>query len=699
MKEVVSWEKQGELGVVTVDNPPVNAMSQAVRSGLVNSIAEANADPAVTAIIIHCAGRTFIAGADIKEFAEPGIRTHPNELHKLIEECEKPVIAAIHGTALGGGFELALSCHCRLATDTAKVGLPEVTLGILPGGGGTQRLPRLIGVKNALDLMTTGKIISAAQAKDFGAIDEIITGDLLAGAIIYAKKLAEEKTPLRRVMNITIDPLTATPQFFQEYRASMAARTKGSFAPEKIVRCVENAAALPFDKGLSEETVMFRQCLDSYQSRALRHVFFAEREASKIPGIPKDTVLRPIRKVAVIGGGTMGGGIAMNFANAGIPVVLIEISRDAMDRGLAIIRDNYAATVKKGRLSQAGMDERLARISGSVDYADISDADLVIEAVFENMALKKEIFKKLDLVCKPEAILATNTSTLDVDLIAAQTSRPENVIGLHFFSPANVMRLLEIVRGAKTSPDVLATCLSMAKTIGKVGAVSGVCYGFIGNRMLEGYARENGFMLLEGVPPERVDKIMTDFGFAMGPNAVMDLAGIDVRAKVVKEARAAGLLPDDERYETITLRLFEKGRLGLKVNAGIFAYESGSRTPMPDPEAQKLIAEESARLGIPKREISDEEILCRCLYPLINEGAKILEEGIALRPGDIDVIWLNGYGFPALRGGPMHWADEIGLGRVHEKLIEYAARFGERYFAPSPLLARLAKEGKRFADL
>lgn len=698
MNEVVGLEKQGEIAVITVDNPPVNAMSEAVRRGVRDALAAAQADPTVSAIVLRCAGRTFIAGADIKEFESMSVETHPNEIYRIIEEGAKPVVAALHGTALGGGFELALGCHYRCALSSARVGLPEVTLGILPGGGGTQRLPRLVGVRQALDLMVTGRTIGAAAALECGAIDEIVEGDLLEGAVACARRLVKEKTPLRNLRDLAIDPKSVPEGFFEEYRASIAAKTRGAFAPERIVSCVENAVKKDFDQGVAEEERLFWECVASYQSKALRHAFFAEREAAKIPGMPRDIKLRPLNEVAVIGGGTMGGGIAMNFANVGIPVLLVEVNQEALDRGLSIIRKNYESTVRKGRLTQAQMDERMGCISGCLDYAKLSEVDLVIEAVFENMNLKKEIFRKLDASCRANAILATNTSTLDVDEIAAQTSRPENVIGLHFFSPANVMRLLEIIRGAKTAPDVLATCLDMSRKIGKVGVVSGVCYGFIGNRMLEGYARENGFMMLEGVAPERVDRIMTDFGMAMGPNAVMDLAGIDVRAKVVAEALAAGLLPADERYEIIARKLYEKGRLGLKTGAGIFLYEGGSRTPRPDPEVQALIASEAARLGIPKREISDDEILCRCLYPLINEGARILEEGIALRPGDIDVVWMNGYGFPSYRGGPMHYADTVGLKTIYDKILEFGARFGNQYWSPAPLLERLALEGRSFAD-
>jgi 3-hydroxyacyl-CoA dehydrogenase len=702
MTRSVGYHREGALGIITVDNPPVNALSQAVRQGLLAAVRAGEADSRAKALVLICAGRTFIAGADIREFGAPAQSPDISEVFDALENTSKPLVAAIHGTALGGGLETALVCHYRCALPSARVGLPEVTLGLLPGAGGTQRLPRVAGVKAALDLMITGAPIDARLAKERGIIDHIVEGDLLEGACAYARQLADEKAPLRKIRDIDIDGADIAQGFFDDYRRAIAPRTRGLFAPERIIQCVENATRLPFEKGLEEERRLFIDCMASPQSAALRHVFFAERQTAHIPDIApdiaKDTGRRAISKVAIIGAGTMGSGIAMNFLNAGLPVRLLETRQDALDRGLGVIEKTYARQARKGRISKADMARNMSLLSGTLDYAGLADVDLVIEAVFENMAIKKQVFAKLDGICKKGAILATNTSTLDVNEIARATSRPQDVIGLHFFSPANVMRLLEIVRGEKTAKDVVATCMAMARSIGKVGVLSGVCYGFIGNRMLEGYLREASFLLLEGAAPEQIDKALYDFGMAMGPHAMGDLAGIDVGCQVREERRAAGALPDDPRYGLIADKLAELGRYGQKTGAGIYRYEKGSRTPIPDPQVQELIENEAKRLGIERRDIADDEIIKRCLYPLINEGARILEEGIALRPGDIDIVWINGYGFPAHRGGPMFYADQIGLDAVYQTICACQSLPGD-YWTPAPLLERLALDGKSFSDL
>ena len=701
MNSVVTTQRDGSLAIVTVDNPPVNALSQAVRAGIAEAIVRAGSDPEVKAIVLICAGRTFMAGADITEFGKPPLSPALPDMIDVLDQCPKLLVAAIHGTALGGGLETALGCHYRCAVPSAKLGLPEVKLGILPGAGGTQRLPRLAGVADALEMMVSGNPVPASVALERGIVDLIIEGDLKEGALDYARKLLADKAPVRRVRDLPVSTEGLPGDFFEQQLAGLERAARGYFSPFRILQCVRNAVEMDFDAGMAAERELFMECLASPQSAALRHVFFAERQVSRIPGLDKGIQDLPVRSVGIVGAGTMGGGIAMNFVNVGIPVTLIEREQAALDRGLKIIRGNYERTMKKGRLTAEALEQRMGLISGSTDYAELADADLVIEAVFENMALKKQVFGELDRLCKPGAILASNTSTLDVDEIAAATSRPEFVLGMHFFSPANVMRLLEIVRGEKTSAEVLGTVVKLAKTIRKTGVVSGVCFGFIGNRMLEGYAREVGLMLLEGVAPERIDAIVQGFGFPMGPNAMIDMAGVDVRAKVIGEARELGILPADERYEAVTLKLAADGRFGQKTGAGIFRYEPGNRKPVPDPEVAALIAAEAARLGVAQRELSDEEILDRCLLPLVNEGARILEEGIAFRPGDIDIVWLYGYGFPPFHGGPMHYADTVGLPKILARMKEFAERDGDAYgyWTPSALLEKLADAGDNFASL
>lgn len=695
MSNVVSYELVGNIGVVSVNSPPVNALSQAVREGILNAVKTAQEDGS-EAIVLRCDGRTFIAGADITEFGKPPMEPGLPEVLSAIENSKKPVIAAIHGTALGGGFEVALACHYRCAIASAKVGLPEVKLGLLPGAGGTQRVPRVAGVQAALDMITSGNPLAAAKANSMGLVDEIVDGDdLQAAAVQYATDLVESGAPLKRIRDITIDPATIEPGFFDTARKKLAARARGQIAPDKIVSCIEAAVNLPMDQGLERERELFKELVTSPESAAMRHIFFSERQAAKIKDLPKDTPLRDIKKVAIIGGGTMGGGIAMCFANVGIPVVMLEINDEALERGMNIIRKNYSITVQKGKLPAEKMEQLIQTISGTTDYADLGDVDLVIEAVFENLELKKEIFAKLDGVCKPGAILATNTSYQDVDAIAAATNRPEDVLGLHFFSPANVMKLLEVVRGEKTADDVLATSMKIGKKIGKVCALSRVCYGFIGNRMLGGYGREAQMLLMDGCTPTQVDSALEKFGMAMGPLAMGDLAGLDVGYKA-RQARTD--LPDDPKLYRMGTLLVEMGRHGQKTGSGFYKYDPETRRRMADPEIEALIKEEAAKLDIEQRDVSDEEILQRCFYPLINEGALILEEGIAQRPSDIDVVYVFGYAFPAAKGGPMHYADHVGLKNVYDKICEFRDRYGEQYWKPAPLLEKLANEGKTFAE-
>jgi len=695
MSNVVSYELVGNIGVISVNSPPVNALSQAVREGILNAVRAAQED-ASEAIVLRCEGRTFIAGADITEFGKPPMEPGLPEVLSAIEDSKKPVIAAIHGTALGGGFEVALACHYRCAIPSAMVGLPEVKLGLLPGAGGTQRVPRLAGVQAALDMITSGNPIPAAKANSMGLVDEVVKGeDLQAAAIDYANGLLAASAPLKRVRDITIDSATIEPGFFDAARKKLAKRARGQIAPDKIVSCIEAAVNLPMDEGLARERELFGELVTSPESAAMRHIFFAERQAAKIKDLPKDTALRDVKKVAIIGGGTMGGGIAMCFANVGIPVVMLEINDEALERGMNIIRKNYSITVQKGKLPADKMEQLISTISGTTDYADLGDVDLVIEAVFENLELKKEIFAKLDGVCKPGAILATNTSYQDVDAIAAATSRPQDVLGLHFFSPANVMKLLEVVRGEKTADDALATSMKIGKKIGKVCALSRVCYGFIGNRMLGGYGREAQMLLMDGCTPAQVDSALEKFGMAMGPLAMGDLAGLDVGYKA-REARTD--LPDDPKLYRMGTLLVEMGRFGQKTGSGFYKYDPETRRRVSDPEVESMIKAEAAKLGLEQRDISDEEILQRCFYPLINEGALILEEGIAQRPSDIDVVYVFGYAFPAAKGGPMHYADNVGLKNVYDKICEFRDRDGEQYWKPAPLLEKLAKEGKTFAE-
>ena len=652
MSAPVRYELQDKIGVITVDNPPVNALSQAVRQGLLDAITQATSDES-DAVVIFCAGRTFIAGADIKEFGKPFKAPGLPDLLNTIEACPKLVIAAIHGTALGGGFETALAAHYRCALASAKVGLPEVKLGLLPGAGGTQRTPRLAGVKASLDLFISGAPIPAGQAQSIGLIDKIIDGDLLDGALAWAEALISDNAPIRRSSEQAVPDYE--PSIFDEYRRTLAKRARGQMAPGHIVSAVEAAATLPFDAGLAVERKLFMECMQSPQSAGMRHIFFAERQAAKVDGLSKETPRRPVDSVGVIGGGTMGGGIAMSFANAGIPVTMIEISDEALQRGLSIVARNYAGSVKRGKISEEQATACRGLISGSTDYAALADVDMVIEAVFEDPDLKKKIFTQLDAVCKPGAILATNTSYQDVDAIAAVTARPEDVIGMHFFSPAHIMKLLEVVRGEKTADDVLATVMALAKKIRKVAVVSGVCYGFIGNRMLRPYGKTTQLLLLEGASPQQVDSAMENWGMAMGPLRVFDLAGLDIGYKA-REALSNEQKGDPKTYRVPDL-LVEAGRLGQKSGSGFYVYDD-NRKPTPDPLVEEMIQRAAAELGIERREISDDEIVDRLVSALVDEGRKILEEGIAQRSSDIDVVYIYGYGFPASRGGPMFYADQ-----------------------------------------
>ena len=692
---LVELSRDGNVAIVTINNPPVNALSPGVPEGIRDQIAAAVADPAVAAIVVIGGGRTFIAGADIREFGKitaglkPKLDLHP--ILNAIEDSPKPVVMAIHGTAFGGGLEVAMSGHYRVAVASAQVGQPEVKLGIIPGAAGTQRLPRLCGLVKAAEMCAFGDPVPAVEAARVGIIDKIVEGDLLAGAVEFAREMAAR--PVSKVRD-RAGKLTAAPEAIAKLRLEAARRMRGQQAAVAAIDCVEAAGRLPFEEGIRYEAEEFQRRMHSDQSKALIHVFFGERTVAKIPGISKDVAPLEIRRAAVIGAGTMGGGIAMNYANAGIPVLLKETTQEALDRGVATIAKNYANTVKKGRLTQADMDKRLALISPTLSYDGFAEADIVVEAVFENMELKKKTFAEIDAVAKPSAILASNTSTLDIDDIASATARPAQVIGHHFFSPANVMRLLEIVRGKATSDQVIVTSMELAKRLKKVGVLAGNCRGFIGNRMFHPYVREANFLVEEGATPKEVDAVFYEWGMAMGPIAVIDLAGLDVGYRIRQEFRHTEV--EGVRYPLASDILVEAGRFGQKTRAGFYKYDE-NRTASSDPEAEALIRDAAHAAGIPQRAIAREEILERCLYALINEGAALLEEGIAIRSVDIDIAYINGYGFPAWRGGPMKYADLVGLGKVAERIAHWHHLRGY-HWKPAPLLERLAREGKTFAD-
>jgi 3-hydroxyacyl-CoA dehydrogenase len=699
MSDLVQLTKDNGIAVITVNNPPVNALSPGVPEGIAAAIEQIDKDDSVKAAVLIGGGKTFVAGADIKEFGKitSGKAGGGLELPTLllkIEDCRKPVVMAIHGSAFGGGLELAMSGHYRVAVAAAQVGQPEVKLGLIPGAAGTQRLPRLAGAAKAVEMCADGNPIKAADALNAGIIDRLVDGDLLSGAISFAREVADKPVRKTRERNDKLGSAEQNAPIFAAARENARKKQRGVIAPLAAIEAVEASTKLSFEEGCRLERKLFMECLFSDQSKALIHVFFGEREVAKIPDIPKEIPLIPVNSAAVVGAGTMGGGIAMVLANAGIPVLLKEADQAALDKGLANIQKNYATSVKRGRFTQAFVDERLKLIQPTLSYDAFANADLVIEAVFEGMALKREVFTELDRVCKPGAILASNTSTLNIDEIASSTSRPQSVIGTHFFSPANVMRLLEIVRGKASSKEVIATCMQLSKKIGKIGVLVGNCRGFVGNRMFHPYVRESVFLLEEGASVGAVDSALYDFGMAMGPLAVGDLAGLDVGWRIRNEYRH--LEKPGIRQAFAGDNLCEMGRYGQKTGAGWYKYDENRRA-IADPEVAQLVRKWAAEAGIPQREISKEEIVDRCIYALVNEGARILEEGYALRAVDIDIIYLNGYGFPAHRGGPMWYADTIGLKNVFDRVEEFHKQHGELW-EPSPLLKRLAEEGKKFAD-
>jgi 3-hydroxyacyl-CoA dehydrogenase len=698
MTNLVSISKDNDVAVITIDNPPVNALSPGVPEGISTAIDAVNSDPAVKAAVVIGAGRTFVTGADIKEFGKmtsggPRRSLLPLLLH--IEDTGKPVVIAIHGTAFGGGLELAMAGHYRVASPTAQLGQPEVKLGIIPGAGGTQRLPRLVGVAKAVEMCAEGKPVSAREAAALGLIDRLIDGDLLAGAVTFARDVFGKPAPKTRERTEKLGTAVENATIFAAARDVAGKKQRGLKAPPAAIDAVEAATKLPFEEGCQLEAKLFTECLFSDQSKALIHVFFGEREVAKIPDVPRETPVMPVNRVAVVGSGTMGGGIAMVFANAGIPVLLKDVDEAALELGMSRIRKNYASSVQRGRFTQAFVDERLQLITPVLSYDAFAEVDMVVEAVFEGMALKKTVFADLDRACRRAAILASNTSTLNVDEIAAATSRPEAVIGTHFFSPANVMRLLEIVRGKQSSREVIATCMQLSKKLGKIGVLVGNCRGFVGNRMFGPYRREAQFLIEEGAEVEAVDQALVEFGNAMGPLATGDLAGLDVGWRIRKEYRH--LEKPGIRQPFAEDRLCEMGRYGQKTVRGWYRYDENRRASV-DPEVSALVRKWSTDAGIPQRQISDAEIVDRCIYALVNEGARILEEGYALRAVDIDIIYLNGYGFPGYRGGPMWYADTVGLQKVYQRICEFHQQHGELW-EPAPLLQRLAEAGKTFAEL
>ncbi len=692
LKGTVHYETRGQVAVLTVDNPPVNPLSSGVRQGLFDGVAKALSDDAIKAIVVTGANRAFIAGADISEFGAAG--SEGASLHEVLTRMEnstKPIVAALNGTAFGGGLEVALCCDYRVAAPTAPVGLPEVKLGLLPGAGGTQRLPRLVGAQRALDFILSGDPVLAPEARELGIVDEVAEGNVVEAAVAFAKDVVAKGAKLRKIRNETtkIDADRGNVELFAEARKRTASTMRGRFAPEMIIRCVEAAVnAGDFDAGLQVERECFAKCLAHPQRAALIHMFFAERECAKIPDVPKDTATKSIKSAAVVGCGTMGGGIAMCFANVGIPVTILEMDGKALDRGLGVIRKNYDRMVNRGRITPAELDQRMSLLTGTLDYAALGQADVVIEAVYENIDVKVDVFKKLEGVMKPGAVIASNTSGLDVDRMAAATSRPQDVIGLHFFSPANVMRLLEVVRGKETSKETIATAMQLGRTLKKIAVLSGNAPGFIGNRMLAGYTRQAGEVILQGATPYQVDGVLTKFGMAMGPFQMNDLVGLDLGWRARK---LSGMKPEDVPITArVADKLCELERFGQK--------NGGSRAGTPDPEVVELIEQTSAELGIKRRKIDDDEVLKRCLYPLVNEGCRILEDGIALRASDIDIVYLNGYGFPEVTGGPMFWAEQQGLANVLADIEKFHAEYGDAW-RPSELLKRLVAEGKGFSSI
>jgi 3-hydroxyacyl-CoA dehydrogenase len=691
VNEVVKLERNDAIAVVTVNSPPVNALSAAVRRGIYDAIKTAGADPQVQAIVLTCAGRTFIAGADITEFGKPPQQPSLGEVISEIENCPKPVVAAIHGTALGGGLEVALGAHFRVATKDARLGLPEVKLGLLPGAGGTQRLPRAVGPELGVRMIVTGDPIGAAEALKNGLIEDIVE-DPAVGGESFARKVLAEKRPMRRLRDddSKLVAAKADRSIFTNAAAAANKRNRGLEAPLACAEAVSWTLDVPFDEALKKERESFLKLVAGDQSKAQRYAFFSEREAAKVSGVPEGTKPRPVERVAIIGAGTMGGGIAMSFANAGIPVTLIETGEEQLKRGMGVMQKNYEATAARGGIPADAPAKRMGLINGVVGLDNVKGADLIIEAVFETMAVKKEVFTAIDAHARPGAVLASNTSYLNIDEIAAVTKRPQDVLGMHFFSPANVMKLCEIVRAEKTAPDALMTAVAIARRIAKVPAVVGVCDGFVGNRMLAQRGKQAEKLLFEGALPQQVDAVVTKFGMPMGPFAMGDLAGLDIGWRSRKDRGIKSEIAD---------ALCEAGRFGQKTQKGYYKYEAGSRAPLPDPDVEKLIDETLQRLGRKRRNVSDEEILERMMYPMINEGARILEEKVAARPSDIDVIWLYGYGWPIYRGGPMFYADQVGLKQIADRLSFYAKETNDPSLEPAPLLKRLAEEGKTFSSL
>ena len=694
MSDLVEYEKHGAIGVITVNNPPVNALSPGVPEGIVEGVEKGVADPDVKAMVLIGAGRSFIAGADIKFLGKPRSETAKN-YREIIEGSEKPVVAAIHGYALGGGLETALGCHYRVAVKSAKVGLPEVLIGILPGGAGTQRLPRLIGPEAALEMIVSGRHVPATEAGALGVVDLVVEdGDLRNAAIAFAEKIADQR-PVPRISQMNEKVTNVDPAIFDAMRKKIERRARNQIAPYHCIACVEAAVSLPFEEGVARERELFQEIVNGDEAKSLRYAFFSEREATKIPDIDKSISAVDVRLAAVVGAGTMGGGIAMCFADSGIPVKLLEISQKFLDTGMAKIKANYETSIKRGSLTAEGMAERLALIDPVISYDDIANADMVIEAVFEEMPVKKEVFAKLDAVMKEGAIMASNTSTLDIDEIASATKRPEAVLGMHFFSPANVMKLLEIVRGKNSSKEAVATALKVARRIGKVGAVCGNCDGFLANRSRMPFQTEMNILIEDGALPEQVDKVMVDFGYPVGPFVVGDMSGLDIGYAVRK--RRAAESPNEFRKLPIPDRLFEMGRLGQKTAGGWFTYKKGDRTPYPEPEVVKVIEDVRREMGIKPHDFTDEEILQRLLFSSVNEAAKILEEGIAYRASDVDIMWLYGFGFPRYRGGLLFWADQIGVKKIYDTMREWEKTYGDRW-KPANLIKELAESGKSFAD-
>ena len=694
---LVRFENVDGIGVVTIDNPPVNALSPGVPEGIVESIERGNADPAIHAMVLIGAGRSFIAGADIRTFGNRPAPVSGRRPHQILDASQKPVVAAIHGYALGGGFEIALASNYRVAVPSAKVGLPEVLIGIIPGSGGTQRLPRLIGPKAAMEMIVSGRHVPAEEAHRLGIINELVLegGDLRAAAIAFARRVADIR-PLPRIRehDEKLAEAKADPGIFDAMRQSIARRARGQKAPYHCIQSVENACTMRFDDAIVRERELFDELENSPEARALRYAFFAEREVARLPDIPRDTPLRPIKTAAIVGAGTMGGGISMSFAEFGFPVKLLEVSQEALDRGLARIRANYETSVRRGSLSEAEMNRRLALIEPVTSYDAIKDCDVVIEAVFERIPVKEEVFKKLDEIMKPGALLYSNTSGIDIDVIANATKRPQDVAGTHFFAPANVMKLFEVVKGAKSAPDTLATAMDLGRKIGKISAMAGNGDGFVANRSRTPFGTEMIIMLEEGALPEQVDKVMVDFGYPIGPFATADLSGLDIGYDS-RQRRAA----QNPNYRKLPIAdaIVEMGRLGQKTGAGWFKYEKGDRTPHPDPEVARIIKEKAAEMGVAQREFTDEEILRRLLFASVNEACRILDEGKAYRASDIDVMWLNGFGFPRYRGGLMYWADGIGVSEVYRQIAAWHQQYGERW-APSPFLRRLAETNTPFRD-